>query len=355
MFSLDDISQIEKLDKGGVRDSLAQLHNQAEQAWNEVWQIDLPKNCHLVENVVVSGMGGSGLGARVVDSLVSSRVWVPLELFSDYFLPNYVNKNSLVIISSYSGNTEETISSFEYALKKKAQVFIITTGGKLAELAKKKHLPAYIFKPWANPAAQPRLALGYSIVSILTLLCRLRLVAIEEDEVRGGIATLRKFVEEFSLEKKEKENVAKKLAKILKGKIPVIVASEHLWGSAHTFKNQLNETSKTFAVCFDIPELNHHLMEGLRNPALAKKYLYFLFLESKLYSSQIVKRYKLTKEVVDKNGVDQNSYTFRSGGVTNQVFEALALSSWVSYYLAMLYGIDPQVIPWVNYFKQKML
>jgi glucose/mannose-6-phosphate isomerase len=282
------------------------------------------------------------------------RALTPIEVSTEFRLPNYVGAASLVVVSSYSGNTEETISSFQDALKRGAKVFVITTGGKLAELARAEHLPAYIIKPIHNPSNQPRMGLGYSIGAVIALLAKGGYLQISSLEVQKIIATCRKYISECSPRIPTSDNVAKHLANGLYNKIAVLVASEHLVGAAHAFKNQLNENSKTFAVLFDIPELNHHLMEGLANPKGAKSLLQFLFLTSKLYPPEIGKRYPLTVEVVQKNNVEVRVFECISESKVEQIFEILTLSEYVSFYLAMLYGLDPTPIVWVDYFKEKL-
>jgi glucose/mannose-6-phosphate isomerase len=148
--------------------------------------------------------------------------------------------------------------------------------------------------------------------------------------------------------------VAKRLATLLLNKLIILVASEHLVGAAHAFKNQLNENSKTFSALFDLPELNHHLLEALANPKGAKPFLQFLFLNSSLYSPDIGKRYPVAMEVVEKNNVAANSFECFSQSKLEQIFELLTLGEYVSFYLAMLYGLDPTPIVWVDYFKKKL-
>ncbi len=354
MRNLDSEKEIKDFDKGKVLESVRRLPAQVEQAWAEINKLKFPKACSLAKNVVIAGMGGSALGGRIIDSLVPFRARAPIEIFTEYHLPNYVNKDTLVIASSYSGNTEETISATREALKKGAQIFGITTGGKLGELLKKENLPSYIYTPKENPAKQPRLALGYSVMATMAILARCGFIILSQDEIKSAVSTLEEFIKEFDSHVPEDKNLAKRMAVKLKGKIPILVASEHLVGALHAFKNQLNEGSKTFSVSFDIPELNHHLMEGLRNPAMAKEYLYFLFFESKLYSSRIQKRYPITREVVEKNEIDYSVYQLRSSKKIQQIFEALSFGSFVHFYLAFLYGVDPLKVPWVDYFKEKL-
>lgn len=354
MINLDSLESIKKLDKSGVYGSIKMLPEQIAQAWKEVCELNVPNECRICRNVVISGMGGSALGGRIVDSLLADRVRTPVEVFTEFHLPAYVDKNTLVILSSYSGNTEETLSAGREALNRGANIFCITTGGKLADFMKANNLCGYIYDPKANPSCQPRMGLGYSITSILAVLAHCEFINLSDDEMRAVVLTVQKLAGEYDISVKAEANIAKMVAGKLVGKIPVIVASEHLVGAAHAFKNQLNENAKTFAALFDLPELNHHLMEGLRNPALAKSFLHFLFLESDLYASEVRKRYFLTRDVVGKNEVASSEFKLTSPKKLDQIFEMLVLGSFVAFYLSMLYEQDPAPIPWVDYFKEKM-
>jgi len=354
MLDLDSEKNLKKIDKKDVLGSIRKFADQIEQSWNEVHSIKLPNSCSEAENIVITGMGGSALGGRILDSLLESKIRVPMEIFNGYHLPHYVNQKSLVIVSSYSGGTEETVSCLEEALHKKAQIFGIATGGKLAEILEDNKIPSYIFEPKANPSGQPRLALGYSVAAILALLSKCSFVTMHETEINDAIKLVRDFTIEFDVDRKSHENLAKSTARKLKNKIPILIASEHLVGASHAFGNQINETAKNFSVYFGIPELNHHLMEGLRNPAAAKEFLYFFLFESKLYSERVQKRYLVTKDVLAKNEVQSGGYILRSDTKLDQVFELLTFGSFIQFYLAMLYEIDPSPVPWVDYFKSEL-
>jgi glucose/mannose-6-phosphate isomerase len=354
MFNLDDIDKLKSVDTGNILDTIRRLPDQVEQVWKEIFAVERPQKCSHAANVVIAGMGGSALGGRIIDSLIVDRSRTPIEVFTQFHIPNYVGENTLVILSSYSGSTQETLSDLNDALKRRAQIFAITTGGALAEYIKKGQIDGYIIDPIHNPSKQPRMALGYSILAILAILARCDFIHMPEYEVKNITNTLQKKIAEFDINNALDKNIAKSLAKKLLGYIPVLVASEHMLGSAHAFKNQINETSKTFSVLFDIPELNHHLMEGLRNPAEAKRFLKFVFIESDSYSESVKKRYPLTKDVVEKNEVNYVSYKLTSETKPEQVFELLALSSFVSFYLACGYNSNPVEIPWVDYFKNRL-
>jgi glucose/mannose-6-phosphate isomerase len=354
MANIDLPEQIEKIDKDNIYSSIRSFPDQIEQAWKEVNRIEIPDSYQKVANIVICGMGGSALGGRIVDSLLSDKVRVPIEVFTEAKLPFYVNENTLVILSSYSGNTEETLVSANEAIARGAKIFGATSGGKLSEFLRRNNLPGYIYNPLSNPSNQPRMGLGYPIVSLLALLSKYHFVHITEAEIKASILVARNMIQEMRSENLNSDNEAKLIANNLHWKMPVIIASEHLVGSSHTFKNQLNENAKTFALLFDLPEANHHLMEGLKNPAEGIKKLYFLFIESDLYSEFVKKRFPITREVVEKNGIETGIYKLLTKTKLEQIFELITLGLLVSFYLAILYDTNPTPIPWVDYFKEKL-
>jgi len=354
MINLDSLDEIKKLDEGDVLASVQKLGDQFWQAWNEMKQVDIPEDYSKAKNVVVAGMGGSALGGSIVDSFAHGRIRVPVEIFNEYHLPNYVNKNTLVIASSYSGNTEEAVANIHEAHSLGAKVFAICAGGKLASFAKEKNIPMYLIDPVQNPSGQPRLALGYSLGSILSVLAGKEYIHLSDTEAVEIVETIKAQTVEYDVYNEEKQNPAKTFARKLVNTLPVLVASEHLVGAAHAFKNQLNETAKTFAVLFSIPELNHHLLEGLAHPKKAKEILKFVFITSDLYTQRVQKRHEITKGVVEKNGVSTLTYAMRSKTKLNQAFELLTFGSFVQFYLAMLYEINPAPVPWVDYFKKEL-
>src|SRR3989344_3332021 len=135
-----------------IADSIRAYPLQFKQAWIEVNSLYIPDDYKEIDNVILCGMGGSALGARIIDSLIQDRLRIPFEIYTEYYVPNYVNEKSLVIASSYSGTTEETINATYEALNRGAKVFGITTGGKLAEVLKENNIPGYIFNPINNPS-----------------------------------------------------------------------------------------------------------------------------------------------------------------------------------------------------------
>ncbi len=333
------------LDTRNLYDSVVDFPKQCAQVIWEMAQQEIPNQCYLASNIVVSGMGGSALGGRVVASLERQIIRVPIIVSTEYHLPNFVNRNSLVVISSYSGNTEETIMSLAEARARDAQVFVITTGGKLAQIANEQHLPNYIFDPKHNPSSQPRMGLGYTILSLVLLLARCQL-----------IHPLEKLSDlpEFLTAKQTDESRFRELAAKLTGKIPVFVTSEHLKGAAHCIKNQINENSKNFSALFDLPELNHHLLEGLSFPESNKQNLHFVFFNSKHLHPEVTKRYPLTQAVLEKQHIPFTEIMLSGPNRLFEVMELIQLGGYVSFYLSQENGIDPGPIPWVDFFKDSL-
>lgn len=345
MIDLNDKNAIAILDRKNVYASINGLAKQCRQAWEETQNIDFPGSYRGLENIVLCGMGGSAYAAYFIKALFSQSLAVPFELVNGYDLPSYVNEHTLVMLSSYSGSTEETITCGERAREIKAKITAVTSGLKLLELTKTHNLPAYTFNPLYNPSGQPRLGQGYMIIGHIGILARLGFLTLSNKEVSPAIDFLEKNNHTIGIEAK---NVVEKFVE----KIPVIVASGHLSGNAHVLRNQFNETAKNFSAYSLIPELNHHLMEGLAHPT--NKTLLFLFLRSLLYNSTIQKRFEATKEVIAKNGIDTVEVNVLGDTPFAQMLWALSFGGYLTFYLAIIYNQDPSLIPWVDYFKRQL-
>ena len=354
MQDLDDLNQIKKLDKSNVLGSVEALPKQCQHAWEDINKVEVSDDYQNVDNLVMTGMGGSGLGARVIESIFSSQLRIPLIRVNDYDLPGFVNEKSLVICSSYSGSTEEVVANAQQAIAKKAKWMAIGKGKDLIELAQKHQVPYYQINPIHNPSQQPRMAIGYSVIAQLGLVSKAKLIQLSHEEIEEIVKTMEEVQEKIKVDIPEKENPAKQLAKKMLNKIIVYAASRHLTGAIHTVKNQLNENAKTFATRFDIPELNHHLMEGLKHPKANQQNLFFFLVQSELYPKRIQQRVNLTQDVIEQNKVEVFVWQAKSQKKLTQAFELIQFGAYVNFYLTMLYGINPAPIPWVNYFKEKL-
>lgn len=322
--------------------AISQFSDQCKQAWEESSKIKLPE--WNVKNIVVCGMGGSALGAHVFQNITPLRV--PFTIINDYHLPTWVSEDTLVILISYSGNTEEVITCAIEAKNFGCKTLGITSGGKLGIWLKDNDVPAYIFEPKHNPTGQPRMGIGYGLFALLGLLnapqFNHKRVIPEElssilDKVRYNTELIRAQAEDF--------------AQIMKGKMPIIFASGYMGANAHIFSNQLNETAKTYASWVTVPEANHHLLEGLKHPDLNA---ICIFLGNPNYSDKIKKRLEITAEILHDNGWEVLLYSPGTQDSMQLVLETILFSSFVSTYLGLIYEEDPLAIPNVDYFKEQL-
>ncbi|MBI3379195.1 bifunctional phosphoglucose/phosphomannose isomerase [Candidatus Gottesmanbacteria bacterium] len=356
MNNLEDLIKIKNLDTKNALKSIKKLPQQIKQAWQESMAINFPQNFKTVSNIVISGMGGSTYGARIVKSLYdgAQMTKIPVELANTYWLPGYVNSDSLVILSSYSGNTEETLATAKEAKEREVKIAGITSGGQLADFLRLNNYPAYIFNPIHNPSAQPRIGVGYMVTGLLGMLAKLGYIPVGKEEIAEATDFLDNKIKFYEPSNSSENNLAKKLAHTCMNKIPVIIITDFLEGTAYAIRNPFHETAKQFALYFAVPELNHHLMEGLSYPPEIKDLLHFIFIDSKIYDSRNARRMQLTKSVIEKNKISFESIQLTGKTSLTQVMELIQLASWTTFYLAMLHDIDPSAIPWVDYFKKEL-
>jgi glucose/mannose-6-phosphate isomerase len=351
---LDDEKTIARIDSGNVRASIEALPDQIEVAWRDAQKVNVPASYQEADQIVVAGMGGSSLPAHLIQSVYGGALRVPFSFVNSYALPGSVGKKSVVIISSYSGTTEETIACYKDALKRKAKILGLTSGGTLSKLFKKDKIPAYIFDPVHNACGQPRMGLGYMVAGLLGLINSFQDFALDLDEVAALPDRLRRLAAAWLTTVPMRDNSAKLMAHALAGTIPVIVAAEHLIGNGHVLQNQIHESPKQFCAAFPLSEMNHHLMEGLKFPDLLHSTLGFLFIGSDLYSERLNKRIRATEKVLGKQGYGFNLWEATAPTRLGQAFEALAFGSWLSFYMAMQNRANPSDIPWVNFFKKEL-
>ena len=247
-MSLDNPNKIKQLDNGQVAESIQFLPDQIRQVLNEARLIKIPRQYNKATQVVINGMGGSNIGAGIVKSAFADQIRMPISIIPGYQLPAHVNKNTLYIISSYSGTTEEPLSTYQEAKKRGAKVIAITSRGqgRLEKLMIKDNIPGYIFKPLHNPSGQPRLGLGYSVFGLAVMLAKAGIFKIETKKIKNIIADLEIWDRRLRPVIKTKNNQAKQLAAELFNKQPILVAAEFLIGNIRALRNQLCESSKHF-------------------------------------------------------------------------------------------------------------
>lgn len=349
---LDRESVYRDYDSEQVLLSLGGVSDQILQAWHEVGAMKMRPfrpSC-----VVVSGMGGSGLGPDIFRTAFGTRLRVPLIISNGYTLPGYVNAKSFVISVSYSGGTEETIAAYKEAGLRGAKRFVITTGGTLARLATVDKVPPYRFQPRHNPSDQPRMGFGYPLGALAALVKKLRLANFASDDMTRVAAVARETWQKVRFEQPYSRNPAKQLATALEDRIPMFIATRFLGGALHTVTNQLQENAKHFSLFFRLPELDHHLLEALAFPSGINKKLHAVCFDSALANPLNRERLVLTREVLRKQGIEHTVYLLRAEESLAASLELVMIGGAAGVYLAFLHKLNPVKIPWVDYFKKHL-
>lgn len=322
----------------------------AEKQWQQL-QIayDLPAIEGQIENVVHAGMGGSALWGLV--SMSWPAYSVPFELCRDYDIPAYVSEKTLFIASSYSGNTEETLAALEQAESKGAKIAVITGGGKLAEIAKQKGYPLALLPMFE----QPRFALLAGFKALVKLLERSSLVSTDAAEmaIHEAAEELKRVIEVWKPDVPTSKNLAKQLALELMGKAPVVYAGPKLYPAAYKWKISFNENAKNVAWCNQLPEFNHNEFNGWVSHPIDKPYV-VVDLRSSLEHPRVQKRFEVTERLL--SGKRPRTHVIEAQGDTllQQLLYTIAFGDFVSLYLALLNGLNPTPVEYVEKFKKAL-
>ena len=349
-INLDDPQVFEQYDPEGMLARIHELPWQCEQAWQTAMSFSLPADYSKVDKVIILGMGGSAIGGDLVSSLAASEAKIPILVNRDYGLPAFVDDKTLVIASSYSGNTEETLSSFEQALETDAKKLVITTGGKLKAMAEERNIPVSII----NYKAQPRAALGFSFLPILCFLQKLGFLSDKSSDVAEMVRVLQELSQKIDEKVPLSHNPAKQLAERLHGCLSVVYGSGIVTEVAHRWKTQINENSKAWAFYEVFPELNHNAVVGYPLPQELTSKIKVVMLRSPYLNQRVQLRYKVTCELLGKAGVEYEFVDGEGSSPLSQMMSLILFGDYASYYLAILYRIDPSPVEVINYLKEQL-
>lgn len=349
-INLDDLTIFQKMDPDGMLARLKELPMQCRQAWQAVMSFELPADYKDVDKVVILGMGGSAIGGDLVKSLVQYEAKIPVIVHRDYGLPAFVDDRTLLIASSYSGNTEETLSGFEPALKTKVKKLAMTTGGKLQKMAEANNIP--VFK--IEYQAQPRAALGFSFLPTLGVLQKLGFLKDKSADVAETVQVLGKMSAKLDEKSPLNTNPAKKLAQRLYGCLPVIYGAGIAAEAAHRWKTQLNENGKAWAFYEVFPELNHNATVGYPLPKEIASKIRVVLLRSPTFNERIKLRYDVTCELLKQAGVAYEFVDSEGKSLLAQMMSLVMMGDFSSYYLAILYKVDPSPVKVISYLKEKL-
>ncbi len=341
---------LHRLDPEDMYLRIAELPDQVLRAWDLVGDLSLPAEYRTFRNVVVLGMGGSAIGADLVRSLLEHSSPVPIQVVRDYRCPAYVGPDTLVVASSYSGNTEETLAALDEALAAGAHCVAVGTGGKLELKAKEAKIPYVRFQYRASPRA----AIGYSFTLIAGVLSAAGLAPFSVAELYGAAETMRTWQAELNPDVPEDRNAAKQMARRLFGRVLVVYGAGVLSEVARRWKGQVNENSKAWAFLEAMPELNHNAVLGYSHPSRDEQKQTVIMLRSKLDHPRIAVRYDVTATLLEQHGIPCEMVWARGDTAVAQVLSAIHFGDYVSLYLAYLYESDPTPVGSIDYLKDRL-
>ncbi len=350
-ISLDDPAVYARLDPSGMGQRLMALPGQLRQAWEAGLALELPLDYRQVDKVVVVGMGGSGVGGDLLADLLALESGGPVfSVCRDYRLPPWVDARTLVIASSLSGNTEETLSCFQEAVGRSARVVALSSGGRLREMAQSHHIPFF----QVTYSGEARTALGYSFLLPLALVQRLGLVADRARDIDGAVRLVERVGEESGPARSADRNPAKQLALALRGHLPVMYGAGFLAGVARRWKTQLNENAKTWAFAETLPELNHNAVDGYGLPGDLAPQVFVVLLRSPLLHPETLARYPVTAVLLERAGVAHKVVEAEGATPLSQMLSTVVLGDWASYYLGILNGVDPSPVAALEEVKRRL-
>jgi len=356
-MNLDDLSLLKHLDPQNLLAEIDGLPDQLSRAW-ELGQTQpcegLEPSQGSIHQVIISGMGGSAIGGDLLAAYVAPTCPMPVFVHRDYGLPAFARgPETLVIASSHSGNTEETLDSFDTSLKNGCRMLAITTGGELAKLAEAAGIPLWRFEHHG----MPRAAVGFSFGLLLAIFARLGLIAPPEKvttEVVTTVAEMKKQQENLRAEVRVVHNPAKRQAGQLVGRWVNVFASGYFAPVARRWKGQINELAKAGAGFEFLPEADHNTLAGLVNPEETLSRTITLFLRAPSDHPRNRLRADLTRRAFMLEGLNTDVYDAQGEGPLAHMWTALHFGDYMAYYLAMAYGVDPMPVAALENFKAAM-
>lgn len=340
---LDDLKYIHQIDTSGALQIAANVANQLRHKFQP---LSLGKD---VQHVVYAAMGGSALAARLSTSWPKYNV--PFEIITDYHLPAYVNEKTLVIAASYSGNTEETISAFNDAIAKNAELVVIASGGKLEQLALQHGVP-FIQLP---KASQPRFAAFYCFKALIDILESVGFVQTDDmdKELEAAASHLEQSIKGWLVDVPTAQNAAKQLALELSGTSPVIYSGSVLWPAAYKWKISFNENAKNVAWANSYPEFCHNEFIGWASHPVEKPYS-IIDLHSSFDNERITKRFEIVDRLLSGKRPAAHNVTAQGTTLLEQLVWTVVFGDFVSLYVGILNGVDPTPVDLVEKLKAEL-
>ena len=350
-MNLDDLDYFKQLDTQDMLGEIDNLPDQLASAYQLGMQLDLP-NWKDLRQVVIAGMGGSAIGADLLASYCASLAPIPVFVQRDYGLPLFARgAETLVICSSHSGNTEETLDAFEAARKAECRIIVVSTGGELARRARENNIPVWTFEH----AGQPRAAVGFSFGLLLVMFQRLGFLPDQREALEDALSFMKRSQERIKADIPAAKNPAKRYAGQLMGRWVTIVASDLMTAVARRWKGQINEIAKAGANFEFLPEANHNTLAGTMHPQeVLNPHIMILFLRAPSDHPRNRLRSDLTRKALMLEGMNTDHVDARGRTPLAHMWTMILFGDYVAYYLAMGYGVDPTPVQVLVEFKDAM-
>jgi glucose/mannose-6-phosphate isomerase len=347
-IDLDSFDEIRKIDKSDMisfcMDAPRHYSKAAQVA--KGFKVDFPKP----ENIIIAGMGGSAIGGELLKDWAQDTCRVPIEVCRDYHLPAYANKSTLVFCTSYSGETEETLSVFLEALQRKCKIVSLSSGGALREFAEKLNIP-HLLVP---SGMAPRATLPYLFLPLPTILEKIDFAFGVNAELRETMRILKQVSVENSPENQTKNNVAKTLAMKINGTIPMVYGFRFYRAVAQRMKTQINENSKNLAKWEYFPELNHNEIVAWEEAEEFASRVSVVFLRDADEPEEIKNRIEFTKETINKTSAKTSEVWSKGNSKIARMSSIICTGDFASVYLAVLRGVDPTPVKTISVLKERL-
>jgi glucose/mannose-6-phosphate isomerase len=350
-MNLDDLNRFKELDTLNMLGEIDNLPNQLGYAYQLGIRFDLP-DWKDIKQVVIAGMGGSAIGADLLVSYIASLSLMPVSVHRDYGLPLFARgKDTLIICSSHSGNTEETLDAFDAALRAGCRIIVVCTGGELAKRAKANDVPVWTF----DHAGQPRAAVGFSFGLLLAMFQRLGFIPDQTSEIEDALNAMNRIQQHLRAEVNTAKNPAKRYAGQLMGRWVTVMGAGLLTTVARRWKGQLNEVAKAGANFEFLPEADHNTLAGTINPQeTLNAHTMTLFLRAPSDHPRNRLRSDLTRKAFMLEGLNTDHVDGRGNTPLAHMWTLILFGDYMAYYLAMGYGVDPTPIKALVEFKEAM-
>lgn len=347
---LDQPGRFAELDPADMLGQIDALPAQLQAAWDLGRSSQLPVD-QPVDQILVAGMGGSAIGADLLSAYLAPLAQVPIVVWRNYDLPVYVSDaRTLVIASSHSGNTAETLSAFDQAVERGAQALAITTGGQLAKRAAAASVPVWRFEH----TGQPRAAVGYSFGLLLAAVEQLGLVEGMQAEIQSAVRAMQEQQRQIGAAVPVAGNLAKRMAGQLMDRWPMVIGAEFLAPVARRWRTQIAEIAKAVAQFEELPEADHNMVAGVEFPEKLFGPTMLVFLTATALDPRNARRVEETRSVMMLEGFNTDVLQAQGDTRLAQQWTALQLGDYTAYFLAMAYGVDPTPVAAIEELKQRL-